>query len=112
MLVKTYLQPGIALRMLIGSCMALILGFFLFPRSAAAYAPSLALDGPTFQVSMGFDSRYQDGNWVPIQITLHNTSTDFNGAISVRVPAPFSGGFPTYAANYQVPISLANGAQK
>ena len=70
--------------------------------------------GPTFQVKAGFESHYRDGNWVPVQITLRNDGPDFNGMLSLITPTPQfqlagSQGIPS---NYQVSISLANGAQK
>ncbi|HWZ18521.1 MAG TPA: hypothetical protein VNW73_06970 [Ktedonobacteraceae bacterium] len=70
--------------------------------------------GPSFQVKAGFESHYRDGNWVPVQITLRNNGPDFNGMLSLITPTPQfqlagSQGIPS---NYQVSISLANGAQK
>src|SRR5205823_7834394 len=52
-------------------------------------------------------------NWIPVQVTLNNSGTDFTGTISVNVPTPYLGGGGTDPqAVYQAPISLANGAQK
>ena len=82
-----------------------------FPKLVLAHERT---DGPTFQVKAGFESHYRDGNWIPVQITLHNDGPDFNGTLILISPAPqfqLSGsqGIPS---NYQVSISLANGAQK
>ena len=70
--------------------------------------------GPTFQVKAGFESHYRDGNWVPVQISLHNDGPDFNGVLSLMTPTPqFQlSGIQGIPSNYQVPISLANDAQK
>ncbi len=115
MLIKNDLQPGTALRVLAGPCLALALtaAFFLFPLSASAHTTTSTASSPTFQVNAGFDTRYRDGNWIPVQISLHNDSTDFSGTISINMPAPFSGsGASTSDLSFQVPINLANGAQK
>lgn len=98
----------------IGSCLALLLTLItlLFPMHANALART-ANDGPTFRVSAGFDSRYRDGNWIPIQISLSNNGADFTGSVSVNVPAPYAGtGNNQVNSVYQAPVSLANGAQK
>ncbi len=115
MLIKNDLQPGTALRVLAGPCLALALtaAFFLFPLSASAHTTTSTASSPTFQVNAGFDTRYRDGNWIPVQVSLHNDSTDFSGTISINMPVPFSGSAAsTSALSFQVPINLANGAQK
>lgn len=72
-----------------------------------------ANDGLTFQVSIGFNSRFRDGNWVPVHVALQNTGIDFTGAVSVSIPTPFAGANNSgTTAIYRTPISLANGAQK
>jgi uncharacterized membrane protein YhaH (DUF805 family) len=99
----------------IGSCLtcALMIAFLLFPMSASAHTARNASGGPSFHVNAGFDARYRDGNWIPVQVTLSNSGTDFTGAISVNVPPPYlGGGSANPQAVYQAPISLANGAQK
>ena len=83
----------------------------VFPRHLLARERT---PGPTFQVKAGFDSHYSDGNWVPVQITLRNDGPDFNGILSLITPTPqfqlsVSQGIPS---NYQISITLANGAQK
>ncbi len=107
MLIKKYL-------VLIGTCLALSLAaaFFFSPLPLSAHA-AIPTSGPTFQVKAGFDSRYRDGNWIPVQVSLRNDSIDFSGTLSVGVPSPYTGaGNNSYSASYQVPINLANGAQK
>src|SRR5947209_2359827 len=100
---------------LVGSCLAcaLTIAFLLFPTSASAHTTHNSSSGPSFHVNAGFDARYRDGNWIPVQITLSNNGTDFTGSISVNVPPPYlGGGSANSQAVYQAPISLANGAQK
>jgi len=71
------------------------------------------MSGPVFQVTAGFNARYRDGNWVPIQISLSNNGADFSGMLSINAPSPFAGsGNATSTSTYKQPITLANGAQK
>jgi hypothetical protein len=96
---------------LAASCFAFAVLYFAFPTQALAHDHS---GGPTFQVKAGFESHYRDGNWVPVQVTLRNDGPDFNGTLSLITPTPQfqvsnSQGIPS---NYQVSITLANGAQK
>lgn len=93
------------------SCLALILLYSFSPTLALAHEGTSV---PTFQVNAGFETHYRDGSWVPVQVTLHNNGPDFSGTVSLTAPTPqFLGssnqGTPS---NYQVPITLANGAQK
>jgi hypothetical protein len=97
---------------LAATCFAVL--YFVFPAQALAHQ---RLGGPTFQVKAGFESHYRDGNWVPVQVTLSNDGPDFNGKLSLITPtSQFQGsssqGIPSIPSNYQVSISLANGAQK
>ncbi len=92
-------------------CFVIVSINVIFPKHVLARERT---GGPTFQVNAGFESHYRDGNWVPVQITLRNDGPDFNGMLSLITPTPQfqlagSQGTPS---NYQVPISLANGAQK
>src|SRR5579859_3039531 len=94
-----------------GSCIVLALLFFISPTRAQAQTVT---SGPSFQVNAGFETRYQDGNWVPVQVSLRNDGPDFSGTLSLTTPNPQ---FPVQSnpsslSNYQVPITLANGAQK
>ena len=96
---------------LAASCLAFAVLYVIFPTQALAHE---RICGPTFRVNAGFESHYRDGNWVPVQVTLHNDGPDFNGALSLLTPtSQFQGsssqGIPS---NYQVSINLANGAQK
>src|SRR2546425_4373838 len=75
-----------------------------------------AKGGPTMQVNAGFETRYRDGNWVPVQVALHNDGPDFSGTLSINASAynsPYIGsGNVSTPTHYQEPITLANGAQK
>lgn len=112
-------HSGTPIRVLIGACFALALALLLFPLSASAHAinkTSILIApqaGPTMQVQAGFSSRYRDGNWTPIQVTLHNDGPDFTGKVSVNTSSLFSG--PGNAGStyiYQAAVNLPNGAQK
>jgi len=70
-------QFATAICMFIGSCLALILVLFFSSLPVSAHTTISASGGPTFSVNAGFDSRYRDGNWVPIQIALRNSGPDF-----------------------------------
>ncbi|HKV01708.1 MAG TPA: hypothetical protein VJQ26_06265, partial [Ktedonobacteraceae bacterium] len=89
----------------------LVLLFLAFPAQGQAHT---ATTGPSFEVKAGFETRYRDGNWVPVQVTLRNGGPDFSGTLSLSASASqFLGqSNPTTPSNYQAPISLANGAQK
>lgn len=119
MLIHHRPHPGTIIRALIGVCLAFALTLFLLSLSASAHSvhtsSSLAAPaaGPTMQVQAGFNSRYRDGNWTPIQVTLRNDGPDFNGKVSVITTPLFSGpgnGGSTYT--YQQAVSLPNGSQK
>lgn len=65
------------------------------------------------QVQAGFNSRFRDGNWAPIQVALSNDGPDFNGKVSVNSSSLFSGpGNSGSTYTYQQAVSLPNGAQK
>ncbi|HEY7420206.1 MAG TPA: hypothetical protein VH593_33825 [Ktedonobacteraceae bacterium] len=68
--------------------------------------------GPTMQVSAGFSSRYRDGDWVPLYITLHNDGPDFTGTVSVNFQQASVNSVSEPASRYQQTVSLPNGAQK
>src|SRR6516162_3846829 len=82
-------------------CLAIASIYAVLPKHVLARERT---GGPTFQVKAGFDSHYRDGNWVPVQITLHNDGPDFNGMLSMNTPTPqFQlGGSQGTPSNYQV----------
>jgi len=108
---------------LAGWCLALALAMVFFLPPADALASPLRLAGwatmptgqPSMQVSAGFDTRYRNGNWVPVHITLRNNGADFSGALSTSNPPgpivqpPFS---TVPVSTYEEPITLPNGIQK
>jgi hypothetical protein len=92
-------------------CFVIVSIYVVFPKHVSARERT---GGPMFQVKAGFESRYRDGNWVPVQITLRNDGSDFNGMLSLITPTQqFQlSSRQEIPSNYQVSISLANGAQK
>jgi len=117
------LQLSPATRRLAGGFLALVLaiGLFLFLASRPASSPIsptsvTALKGRvTLQVDTGFNSRYRNGNWVPIHITLYNNGPDFSGMLATsNPPGPISQtSFTTVpASTYQLPITLPHRTQK
>ena len=99
-------------RMLVGLCLVLTVAcvFLLDPRTVSAHPAASLSSGPTFQVNAGFNGRFRDGNWVPLQIAFSNSGADFSGTLSIEDPVPYNGAAIT--SIYKEPISLANGAQK
>ncbi len=87
-----------------------LVGLLLSPLSVAAYTQQAHDNGPLLQVTAGFDGRYRDGNWLPIQLKLSNNGTDFAGSVSIDIPSPYSNN--TTSSIYQAPVTLATGAQK
>lgn len=95
-------------------CLSLFCTFalLLLPLPVSAHART-SMVSPTFRVKAGFDARYRDGNWIPVQVSLSNTGADFAGSVAVDMPSPYGGiGNDNIAATYQAPVSLATGAQK
>ncbi len=89
--------------------------FFVIPSPVSAHSANRAADGPAItRVSIGFDEQYQDGNWVPVQVTLSNNGTDFSGKVSIQVPSSSYNipGNATSTSIYQEPISLPPGSHK
>lgn len=98
---------------LLGSGFMFALLFSIFSIKALAHT---ATGEPTLQVYAGFETRYRDGNWVPVQVALRNNGPDFSGTLSISAPSynglyigPGNVNTPSY---YQQAITLANGAQK
>ncbi len=96
---------------LAGLCLVFALFLFISPRQALAHTVT---GGPSLQVSAGFETRYRDGNWIPVQVTLHNDGPDFSGTLSLSAVLPRYLGQNSAAltSNYQLPISLPEGTQK
>jgi hypothetical protein len=101
------------LRVPVYVCLSMLFTFLLFPLNASASSSVSSASKPTFHISAGFNSRYRDSNWVPVQVSLRNDGADFNGFISINVPAPsvsITRSSPTLT--YQQAISLPTSAQK
>lgn len=94
----------------------LIVTLFLLPARASALSLGAIspVGGPTFQVvNAAFNTRYRDGNWIPVQVALTNNGTDFTGTVSIDAPnAQNQFGESSSPSTYQMPITLPNGAQK
>ncbi|MBV9258622.1 MAG: hypothetical protein JO215_11445 [Ktedonobacteraceae bacterium] len=101
--------PGV----LISVCLSVLFAFSLFPLTASAYSTTSSLSKPTFHVSAGFNSRYRDSNWVPVQVSLRNDSADFSGFVSIDVPAPSASmARSSPMLTYQEAVTLPTGSQK
>ncbi len=96
---------------LAGCCLVFVLLILIAPTRAQAHA---VRGGPSLQANAGFETRYRDENWVPVQVTLHNNGPDFSGTLSLSASSfQYLGqSNPSTPSNYQMPISLANGARK
>jgi len=96
---------------LAGCCLVFVLLILIAPTRAQAHAVK---SGLALQAKAGFETRYRDENWVPVQVTLHNTGPDFSGTLSLSASSSqyLGQSNPSTPSNYQMPISLANGAQK
>lgn len=94
-------------------CLSMLFTFLLFPLNASASSSVSSATRPGFQIKAGFNSRYRDSNWVPVQVSLHNDGADFNGFISISVPAPsVSITRSSPILTYQQAITLPTNAQK
>jgi hypothetical protein len=94
-------------------CLTILCAFFLFPQLTLANRTASSLNQPTFHISAGFNSRYRDSNWVPVQVSLRNDGADFSGFISITVPAPSANIIRSSPiVTYQQAITLPTGAQK
>lgn len=96
---------------LAGCCLVFVLLILIAPTRTQAHAVK---GGLSLQANAGFETRYRDENWVPVQVTLHNAGPDFSGTLSLSASSSqyLGQSNPSTPSNYQVPISLANGAQK
>ena len=104
----------IPVSMISAICLAIVLIFTYLSLPATASAHStLSSTGPTLQANVGFNTRFRDGNWIPVQISLSNNGPDFEGTIAITTPSPFSGqGNGSTGPSYQESINLPNGTQK
>ncbi len=98
-----YIRASSCLTLLAMTCL------LVFPFPVSAHTRQAQNSGPSFQVNAGFDGRYRDGNWIPIQVKLSNNGADFSGTLSVDIPSAYGN---TIASTYTIPVTLATGAQK
>jgi hypothetical protein len=94
---------------------ALALLFTIVPSHALASSSIVSSSSvPTFQVDAGFQTRYRDGSWVPVRVTLSNNGADFSGTLSISAIAPaYLGQSNTLSSSsYAAPVSLPQGSQK
>lgn len=66
------------------------------------------------KVNVGFNGSYQNGTWIPVQVTLSNAGADFSGELSITLPkAAYNVPSPDSRTDtYQQEINLPTGAQK
>ncbi|WP_220206308.1 hypothetical protein [Reticulibacter mediterranei] len=109
-------RPGVTIRRSVCSLFVLLFVMVFLPHTASAHTISSSLptaNGPSFRATAGFDTRYRDGNWIPIRVALRNDGPDFNGFVSVNTPLPFAGaGNSGVLSTYRAMVSLPSGAQK
>lgn len=99
-------------RLLYSSCLTVLLALLLLLTSSHAFASTrLPADGPSMSVNTGFNTRFRDGSWIPVQISLSNSGADFAGKLNINIPDPANSGGGSKTI-YQTPITLATGAQK
>ena len=94
---------------------ALLISFVTSSSPVSAHHTHIAMDGPTIlRVNIGFDEQYQDGNWVPVLVTLSNNGADFSGKVSIHVPSSSYAISNSSASTstYQEPVSLPPGSNK
>ncbi len=104
-------QPQRSTMVLVGAVLCFLCTLFFVFIPSHAFALPTTTNGPTIQnISVGFRDHYQDGNWVPVQVTLHNNGADFNGSVSINAPTNNNGITPS--STYQVAVSLPSGSQK
>ncbi len=106
---------SIFLRALLAACCLLVL-VLLYPSQTAADSIHVGGQSISLQVSAGFNENYRLNFWTPVQITLNNSGSDFNGWVSVSTfssSTRSNSGPAAYSPwNFQVPIQLARGARK
>ncbi len=104
-------RPRVVIQLVLALAFVLTLALTLQPQQIFAQPARHASDGPTIRAAhVGFQGQYQDGNWVPVQVSLSNNGPDFNGKVSVSLGLLQNGGSGN--STYQSAISLPSGSQK
>src|SRR5579859_6744171 len=96
------------------AALVLSLTSVLAPRAIAksTVVPASKL---TMQVSAGFNTRYRNGSWVPLYVTLYNNGADFSGMLAASSPPSLiaQASFTIVPiSSYRVPVTLPHGMQK
>jgi len=103
-----------ATRMSTSICFIFILMSFLFASQVSAQATHSLSSGPRIKkIDVGLDGTYRDENWVPIQISLENNGSEFDGKIAINSSSlnnPRADNPSTTI--YQLPISLPSISNK
>lgn len=96
------------------AALVLSLAGVLAPPTSAKSA-TLAASKLTMQVSAGFNTRYRNGSWVPLYVTLYNNGADFSGMLAANSPPSLiaQASFTIVpVSSYRVPVTLPHGMQK
>jgi uncharacterized membrane protein YhaH (DUF805 family) len=92
----------------------LALALLLLLPSARALAASPPRPGKlVMQVSAGFGTRFRNGTWVPLSVTLRNNGPAFSGALVANNPQGpvWQATFSTVpVSDYEQPVTLPHGA--
>lgn len=80
----------------------ILLTLVVMPATAQTNAPI------TLNVSVGFEGRFREGEWMPVWVDVTNESDDFSGRLVVR-PETSGEGIPN---TFSVPVTLARGARQ
>src|SRR5258708_30657205 len=101
-------------RIIIVSLAALCLLFPLilvpFATTASAHTKTSSSGALTIQIDAGIDSSAKVGYWIPVQITVSNNGTDFNGKLSLRtfsgLPRSILSGSFLSQQRFEEPVSI------
>jgi hypothetical protein len=101
---------------IVACSLALALAMLLLLPSARASAASPPRTGKlAMQVSAGFGTRFRNGSWIPLTVTLRNNGPAFSGVVLANNP-PGPVWQPTFStvpvSNYEQPVVLPQGAQR
>ncbi|GCE13401.1 DUF7408 domain-containing protein [Tengunoibacter tsumagoiensis] len=87
--------------------------FFLFTGTSSAFSTQALTGGPSIDtVDVGFNGKFQDQNWIPIRVTLHNDGSDFTGQIALKTASGSQNGSFNSPSTYQENINLPAGTHK
>lgn len=102
-------------RAFLAACCLLLLAL-LFSAQASTDTAHAATKSISLQVNVGFNENYRLDFWTPVRLTLKNSGPDFSGSVSVYTfssQTRSNSGPAAYSPwNFQVPVTLAKGAQQ